>query len=392
MESKDFSSQLSDLRSQFPILNHWLYLNHAGVCPISKKVIEGIDAYLRDLAENGVAHEEKWEEMADRVRAQFARLVNCDPLEVTFIRNTSHGLSLFASGYPWKEGDNVVLCEDEEYPSVIYPWKQLKSRGVSIRKVKATEDHRIPISAFLEAIDKKTRALCVSSVEYATGFRNDLASLGQIAHERGIYLIVDGIQSLGALKMDVQKYGIHLLAADSHKWLLGISGIGGCYIHKDLIPLLTPPLVGWKSTKGAWDFDRARYDLWDDARRFEEGSPNYAGIYGFHESLKIFEIFGMEWIESRLFALTDFLIEGLQRLNHPVTFVSSLHPKERSSFFSFQLPGFGEELASILQEQKVCISYRRKAFRISPHFYNTEDELNRFLEILKESILKLQGS
>lgn len=373
--------KIEEIRSLFPSALQYLYLNHAGVCPTSTKVLKAMDEYMQDALLHGVAHEMGWEDRAEKVRGQFAQLVHCSPEEVTFVRNTSHGLSLFASGFPWQKGDNVVVAVDEEYPSNVYPWQQLSSKGVEIRPAKAAADHRLPIDHFAEAVDHRTRAIAVSSVQYGTGFRSDLAALGELAKNRGAYLIVDGIQSTGCLEVDVKRDGIHLLSADSHKWLLGFSGIGACYIDRELVAKLTPPLVGWKSTRGAWNFDEARYDLWEDARRFEEGSPNYASIYGLGATLEIFEEVGMKEIQRRIFELTDLLLEGLQKLGFPL--VSSLKPEERSGIVSFTIPGVtSEEVMAAMEAEKVVLSFRRKAYRTSPHFYNTKEEMERFLSIL----------
>src|SRR5438445_12876858 len=185
------------------------------------------------MAENGDAMEHRWVQRIEEVRGLAGRLLDADPVDIAFIKNTSEGIGIVAEGFPWKPGDNVVTAA-EEYPANIYPWMNLASRGVEFRTV-PSRDRRIRIDDIGPAIDSRTRLVSLSFVEFASGFRNDLDAVGSLCRERGVYFFVDAIQGLGVYPLDVKATPVDFLAADSHKWLLGPEGIGIFWIRENLL-------------------------------------------------------------------------------------------------------------------------------------------------------------
>ncbi|MEQ1501042.1 MAG: aminotransferase class V-fold PLP-dependent enzyme, partial [Myxococcota bacterium] len=275
-------------------------------------------------------------------------------------------------GIDWHPGDVVLVATSEEYPSNVYPWQRLARRGVELRAVPAPGG-RLDPAAFAAAGDARTRLIAVSSVQYATGVRVDLPALGQLCRDRGWWLCVDGIQSLGVLPCDVKAAGVHFLAADSHKWMLGLPGIGVLFVDRSVVGAIEPALIGWRSTKTRFDFDRVALDLRDDALRFEEGNLPYALIEGMGAAIDLLLDARVERIRDHVFRLNDVLVERLRRDGHTVT---SPTDAARSGSVVFR-PKVGDPvaIAEALHRAGVILSCRRGALRVSPHLYNTADEV-----------------
>src|SRR5438034_1601086 len=219
----------SRYRAEMPITQRWAFFDHAAVAPITARAQKAIAEWAADMAENGDVMEHRWVQRIEEVRGLAGRLLDADPVDIAFVKNTSEGIGIVAEGFPWRPGDNLVTAA-EEYPANIYPWLNLADRDVEVRRV-PSRDRRVEIDDLRAAIDNRTRLLTLSSVEFASGFRNDLDALGNLCRERGIYFLVDAIQSLGVLPLDVHKTPVDFLAADGHKWLLASEGAGIFYIR-----------------------------------------------------------------------------------------------------------------------------------------------------------------
>jgi len=367
--------------SEFPVTRNFLYLNHAGVSPIPARAAEAGAEVLRRSRDEGAYQLRKWEELANETRGRFARLVGASPEETAFVKNTSEGVSIVAAGFPWKDGDNLVTA-NVEFPSNIYPWMRLKSRGVEMRMVPAREG-RVRKDDVIAACDGKTRLIALSSVEYTNGFRNDLPGIGEYCQKQGIFFFVDAIQSLGVLSMDVKSFGIDALAADGHKWLLSPEGIGGFYISREVMEMIEPVILGWHSVKNRFDFENYDFRLSPDARRYEPGSPNSVGMAAFNASLDLLLSIGVDKIWERVRRLTERVVEKAREAGFGI--VSPLHPEERSGIVTFRVPGVDNATLwrALLNRKAVCTP-RSGGIRVSPHFYNTPEEIDRFFEILRE--------
>jgi cysteine desulfurase / selenocysteine lyase len=370
------SASIEAYRAQFPVLARQLYFNHAGVAPTSLRVAAAVREWMDDVVHHGVDHEREWEERAERTRAMAARIIGAAPEEIAFVRNTSHGLGLVAEGLDWRPGDEVAVATAIEYPSNVYPWLHLKDRGVEVREIAASEGGVTP-EAVAAALTPRTRLVAVSSVQFASGFKTDLEAIGALCERAGVLLCVDGIQSVGCTPVDVKRSRIHFLSADSHKWMLGISGIGFLYVAKELLPRLRPVLVGWRSTTDAWNFNRAHFELRPDAGRLEEGSHAFTGIYALGAALELLLEVGMPTVEARIQALVASLDEGLQALGCE----TGPSPRHRAGILTFVPPkGEAQALAAWLEERGVSLSLRRGRVRLSPHFYTEPGEATRLLQ------------
>lgn len=369
------------IRKEFPVTENYIYFNHAGVSPLSNRVVEAANDYLAVISKHGIAREASIQfakTIAD-TRARLARLINAEADEIAFIKNTTQGILIAANGIDWCEGDNVVTA-NVEFPANVYPWLNLARRGVTTRFVQEKEA-RIPVEDIERVIDHRTRAVSISFVEFASGFRNDLKAIGQICQEKDIFFIVDAIQGLGALDIDVKKCKIHIMSSDGHKWLMGPEGAGCFYCSKEILDKVIPGNVGWNSV-----INRAAYLEYDltlraDAQRFEEGSLNVMGIYALRAAVDLILEIGIQNIEARILALTDLLIEKLREKGYQI--VSSLIPKERSGIVCFRSRRYSSaELCRRLTDNKVIVSDRAGSVRVSPHFYNSEEEIERMIEVL----------
>src|SRR5262249_9744491 len=308
---------------------------------------------------NGGVRLHVWTQRVEEVHRLAGRLLNADPLDVAFLKNTSEGVGIVAEGFPWQPGDNMVTAA-EEYPANIYPWLNLADRGVEVRLV-PSRGSRVEIDDVRAALDGRTRLVSLSMVEFASGFRNDLDSLGSLCRERGIYFFVDAIQGLGVLPLDVRRMPIDFLAADGHKWLLGPEGAGLFYIRRELVEMLHPVGVGWNSVVGSRDFSRIDFRLKPHAGRWESGSLPLAGITAVGASMELLLGIGVPAITARVLELTDYLCQTAARAG--LTVFSSRRPEDRSAIVSLIVPG-GDARGLVRRCRAVGVAINQRAGRI----------------------------
>lgn len=371
-------------RDEFPVSRTHIFLNHAGVSPTSTRVVEAVHGFMDAMARMGRPSFDDWESLAQSCRERFARLIGCEADEVAFVRNTSHGLSLLAAGLDWRPGDRVAAAASVEYPSNVYPWIDLDRRGIaSLDVVPADEAGTVTVDAAARVLKPATRVLAVSSAQYATGAVTDLTGLGALCRERDVLLCVDGIQTVGALPTDVKRDGVRFLSADSHKWMLGMMGIGAVFVDRALVSSVHPPLVGWRSTTDAFNFDRVHYELLPDAGRFEEGSLAYPLIAGFLAALELLEEAGVDAIAEHVGGLIDDLAGRLEALGC----VTAPDPGQRRHILTFRHPDIdGDGLEQGLADAGVVVSLRRGRIRVSPHLYNTAEEMKLVAEAVRAQL------
>ena len=367
------------LRDEFPVTRNYNFQNHAAVAPISRRAADAARRYLQHAEENAYLHGGFYKH-ADRVRAQLALLINADPDEVTFTKNTSEGVSLVANGLSWQNGDNVVTS-NVEFPANMYPWQALRSHGVQVRMV-PEEDGRIPLERLMEAIDSRTRVVAISSVQCVSGFRTDLATLGEYCQSKGVLLCVDAIQSLGVFPIDVKAMNIDFLAANGHKWLCAPEGSGIFYVRKELQGHLRPTTIGWMSMKDPFNFGKYQFEFADSARRYDSGNYNLAGIYALGGALDFVQEIGIESISQRVLQLTDQLTTGLRQKSYRV--VSSRARTEASGIVAFfsDLHDPDQIQRHLQTEHRIVIAVRCGRLRASPHFYNSEREIDQLIDAL----------
>jgi len=365
-------------RREFPVTKNYIYLDHAGITPLSLRVKTAIETFLEESTEGAAFHYPRWAQRAVEVRKVCAQLVNSRAEEIAFIRSTSHGLSLVAEGMDWQSGDNVLFFE-RDFPSNIFPWINLKSKGVEARAI-PSRGGRVLIEDIERLINARTRLISISSVLFSNGFRTDLKRIGELCRSKGVLLCIDAIQSLGIIPMDVREFKIDFLAADAHKWLLGPEGIGIFYCRKELVQSMRPPLVGWKSVQNEFDFDHPALRLKNDAQRFEEGSQNLMGIVGLGAAIDLLLEVGIPNIEECVLDLGDQII--LEAGKRGLTVLTPKQREQRGG--NVTITGTFDPAAArdALRERGIMVNVRGGGLRLSPHFYNTAKEINEVFQNL----------
>jgi selenocysteine lyase/cysteine desulfurase len=312
------------------------------------------------------------------VRRFVARLLRSHAHEIAFTANTSDGLSAVASGLNWRKGD-IVLTLKSDFPANIYPWLNLARHGVDVHYIERKKG-RFSVTDIEKALRPGTRMLSVSSVDFISGFACDLEALGEFCHTKGILFCVDAMQSLGVMPMDVKRFQIHFLAAGAYKWLLGGLGCGILFISDEMMDLLHPDRVGWKSVRNEEDFTSLHFELKTDALQFEPGILNVPGIYALGASLELILEVGVENIFTRVRSLIDLLVQGLKR--RKLGLATPMGNGGRSGILSFHPSSRPGALFQFFRTQRIHVSLRDKKIRLSPHFYNNQDDVDRFFRVL----------
>lgn len=374
----------TDIRDQFPITRNYNFLNHAGVAPLSQPAAQAMIDYAREFADAaylpGTFHER-----AEQVRQLAGKLINADADEVTFIKNTSEGINYVANGIQWATGDRVVL-NSLEFPANVMPWLNLEQRGVEVKFVEDDEG-RIPFDRLAKAMDRRTRVLAISAVQWTNGYRSDLVRLGELCKEKGVLLVVDAIQALGVHPFDVQAMNIDFLAADGHKWLCAPEGAGIFFCRRELIGHLRPTEPGYLCLPYDYDTPRQvrKIELLPDARRFDSGAYNIAGIAALGASIELLLGVGIDTIQKRIKSLTDELVSGLREIGWRVHSPRTASEWSGIVSFSHEKHDLVELRAHLQDEFRIIVGHRGGNLRASPHFYNTSDEIQQLLTALPHS-------
>jgi len=368
------SMNVEKVREDFPITNEVVYLNVANHSPSSRPVQDAIRGFLEDwgrLARHG-------DMRVEEACRSFARLIGAHPCEVAGQPNTSAGLTMVAEALPLKRGMNVVT-NDLENPANVYPWLAQRRKGIEVRIIKG-EKGAVGIEDVERTVDDRTGALAISHVQWLTGARSDLGAIAEIVHEHGASLVVDGIQSTGSLLVDIRRDDIDFLACGSYKWLLGPSGAGFLYVREELIEDLEPPFIGYRAVEGH-SLEEPR--LKGTAQRLELGEPSYLSFVGTGAAIDVILDVGPITIEKRVLKLSGLLFESLPGLG--VEIASPSDEGLRSGVVSFTTED-DRGLYETLTQVGFIISLRSAGIRVSPDFYNTEDEVERFIEHVRKLI------
>ena len=372
---------------QFPVLQHGLYANHAAISPWPLAASQAVSAFAMENAEIGAEKYSHWLLRETRLRKRLANLVNASSADdIALLKNTTEGICTVANGIDWREGDNLVLPADE-FPSNRLPWLALERNGVEIREVdiRATSE---PEMALIERVDKRTRLISVSAVQWTDGLRLRLETLGQFCRQNDVLFFVDAIQHLGALQMDVQACGIDFLAADGHKWLLSPEGIAVFYCREGVREQLQLNQQGWHMVDEPYQFNRTQWNPSKTALRFEAGSPNTLGQAGMHASIGLLQQVGMQQVEGLVTRNTLALSDGLTDIAG-VELVCPFDPERVSGIVSFR-PGNRSlfEVQQKLKQRGLTCTVRGGAIRLSPDFYQAGGPVQEMLDLI-ESVLHI---
>lgn len=365
-------------RQHFPITGHKIYVCQAYCSPIAPRVSNAVQHFFSNLS---MARSDKpeWLAAAEGVRTQVAQLIGGKARHIAFTKNTTEGLNIIAQGYPWQAGDNMVV-DDQEHPVNAVPWLNLRHRGVEVR-VASTEDRRVTVDSIWSRVDASTRIIAVSYVQYSTGVRADIQTLAQRCREQGIHLVVDGIQAVGLLPIEVEKWGISGLSCGAYKALQGPLGVGFLYIAPELMERLRPAHFG-PSYANRIDKSTPDWNLKStpgDARALEGGNINYPGVYGFAQALLMIEEAKVDNLAPWTLALADKLDAGLRAQGFQI--LSSVEPGENSTIVCIRHPQAFALRKYLYSRDVVCNLLDTGSIRFSMGGYNTPEEMDRILEI-----------
>ncbi|MCW8131459.1 MAG: aminotransferase class V-fold PLP-dependent enzyme [Planctomycetota bacterium] len=368
-------------RDLFPMLREWTYFSWAATACLSTPAAEAMKKQIDGATALGGTQWKDWYKTYDLARAAAARLVGAKgPGEIALLKNTSEGVSTVAFGLELERGDNVIVPRGE-FPANAYPWLALQQRGIEVRRVELGEHGRFTPREIEALMDKRTRAVALSFVNFATGFRADLAAVGKRCRARGIFFFVDAIQGLGALPLNVEAMQIDGLAADGHKWLCGPEGQAILYIREAWQPRVAPLSRGWWSVEMPGRYDRDDQELCKTARRYECGTLATVAAYGFLAALEVIDHAGVEEIANRIEHLTGSLVERLRA--HGCNVFRAEGPGEWSGIVSFEVPGRdARDVAAALEAEKILVNPRGGRLRAAVHAWNDEHDLDRLMGAL----------
>jgi cysteine desulfurase/selenocysteine lyase len=399
---------LENIRDQFPALRDKTFFDSAGVGIAPLVATDAIRKFLDQVslapARSMTEHHLAIDAAREGARPEAAQLIGAAEDEIALIESTTHGLSIAARAIRLEPGDNIVTA-DLEFVEVPLAWRQPETGIAPQVRLARSRGGELRVSAFEEQIDSRTRAVVISSVQWSNGYCCDLEAIGRLCRKTGALLVVDAIQQLGAFPLDVRRIPLDVLVCGGHKWLNAPFGAGFMYIRKGAWKELRPPVAGYLAIDppfGGWGayFETPSVtplqpvEFLRHARRFENGgTANYPGGIGLAASLRLINQLGPEAIEARIRAVTDYLLEGLRRLR--VEIVTPQSPETRSGIIVIGFNGNSGkeiELKEHLLDRKILVAVRYTSHvggvRISCHFYNTREDVDRLLNGIEEYLAK----
>jgi selenocysteine lyase/cysteine desulfurase len=370
-------------RREFPVARDKSFLAHAGVCPLPRCVAQAIS----DCAQRGTTDDQETQTIPRRLddgRQLAAQLLNCRAEEIAFVGPTSLALSFVAAGLNFRKGDNLLIYHDD-YPSNVYPWMALAGRGVEVRLLNTRGLGVIRPMDVMGQVDENTRLVALASCHFISGHRLEHSVIGKFLRERGILFCLDAIQTLGAFPTTVEY--VDFLAADAHKWLLGPCGAGVLYVRHEVQDRLNPPIYGWHNVQNPNFVAQEKIVFRSGALKYEAGTQNLVGLAGLLAAMELALEIGVENIAVELLRKRAWLVAALQNKGFTVLNADA-KPENAGGIISFYQPGkdlmalhkklAGAGIVTSLRTDRTGKNY----IRLSPHYYNTDAELRRVLELL----------
>lgn len=364
------------IANEFVLNDDIIYLNHAAVSPWPARTSQAVCDFATQNSRQGSLNYPQWMETESRLRHSVQTLINAPATDdIALVKNTSEALSFVAYGIDWQPGDNVVIT-NQEFPSNRIVWESLQTRGVNVRVAGITAaDDRHAEQCITDSCDERTRLVSVSSVQYASGFKMQLAAIGHFCRANNILFCVDAIQSVGAVNFDVQEIQADFAMADGHKWMLGPEGLGFFYCDSRVRDRLSLTQYGWHMIEDMGNFDATSWQKANSARRFECGSPNMLCIHALQASLSLILEIGIDVIEQRLKQNTQLMLEQIQNKDH-LQVLSPARLERLAGIVTFkhrEKPS--HEVFAQLKKHNIFCAERGGGIRYSPHFYTDPEKI-----------------
>ncbi len=370
----------NNFQQEFALREDLIYLNHAGVAPWPLRTAKAVREFTEENLKEGSVNYLKWAQVEAELRRQARDLINArSEDDIAIMKNTSEALSVVAYGLDFKEGDNIV-SSNQEFPSNRIVWESLAQKGVEFREADLNETE-IPEEALFSRVDTNTRLITISSVQYSTGLQMDLKRISEFCRKNNILFCVDAIQSLGALRFDLQEIQADFVMADGHKWMLGPEGVALFYCNPAIRDRLRLNQYGWHMVEAVGDFDRKEWSIAKTARCFECGSTNMIGIHALNASLSLLLDAGMEYVESEVLKRSEYLFEIIQT-KPGLDLLNSTKTQRYAGIITFRCHETDNAaLYHYLTKNNVVCALRANAIRLSPHFYTPYEKLDQVIDL-----------
>ncbi|HEY6960188.1 MAG TPA: aminotransferase class V-fold PLP-dependent enzyme [Candidatus Limnocylindria bacterium] len=366
-------------RDEFPIARELVYLNNCSLTPLPRRGRERIERFAREWTElGGRAWYDHWIGEYEALRADIARVLGADGDEIAIEPNVSAGLVGIASTIDYAARPKVVVA-DLDFPTDGHAFHAVAPRGARVEFVRSPDRVRVPLELFERAVDERTAAVCTGHVYFTSGYIQDVKALAEICHRKGALLIVDAYQSIGAFPFDVHSSGVDYLVGGTLKWLMGGPGIAFLYARRDVADAAHPSAVGWWGVADPFEFDIEHLRPGAGARRFEYGTPAVAAIYAARAGIELLGEVGIASVRERHQLLSQRLLDGARAQGW--TARCPLDARERTSIVTLEHPDPHAAVEALRAKGVICDT-RPGLIRLSPHYFNTLEEMDRALEAL----------
>lgn len=372
---------VEEVRKCFPhLLTDQVYFNHAAIGPWSAFAVNRINEYTSQRSGGMIENYRSVMKWSEDAKGKLGILINADPKRIAWVDNVSNALNVLAQGLTWKSGDRIIL-NNLEFPSNIYPFLNLKNIGVEI-DFASSNNGKVDIEEIEKMVTPKTRLISISHVQFLTGYKADLKSIGELCKKRGIIFCVDAIQSVGAANVDAEDWNIDFLCGGTQKWLMSSQGVSYFYLTEELQSRINQKFVGWTSVQDAWNLLDYKLELKNGADRFQNGTMNSLGISIFDSVLDLFIDFGIKNVQEIILENREYLISNLCRIGFE-PLLKNFEEKNRAGIVSFA-SAESSKIFQELEKRKIYCAVREGMIRLSPHFYNTKNEIDKVILAMDE--------
>lgn len=362
-----------------------IYFNHAAIGPWHKLVLDRIQEYSQQRSLTQIENYKSFLKWNDSAKVKLAKLLNTTADRLAWTDNVANGISILAQGIEWETGDRIIL-NDMEFPSNVYPFLNLKNQGVEVDFVKS-RNGIIDIEEIEKLVTLKTKLISISLVQFVSGYRADVTAIGELCKKNGIIFCADAIQGAGVVQIDVNKSKIDFLSGGSQKWLMSSQGLSYIFVTEELQNRIKQRNVGWTSVEDAWNLLDYNLTLKSGADRYQSGTVNAFGVAIFEASLEMFHEFGLKNVESRVLENTSYFIKKLVEIGiEPL--LKDVSENNFAGIVSFKHEK-ANDIFTELEERKIYAAVRGGMIRLSPHFYNTSDEIDSVINCLKEILERI---